>query len=233
MNASQPRIDTSKRVRISPDAKVRCSVGTSSVPSAWATSCDRVGCELPLATTRRFLVLATSPGAIPRSTSRSTVCFLRAMVRFLCSAGTCGSRGRGRSRSVVLDPPLDVALGGNAQGESSGRDVLPDHRTGTGLGAISDPNGRDEDVVRAGVHLVTDLGAMLGDVVVVRGDRAGAEVDATSDRRVADVRTGGEPCCLRRWWSSSSPRTFRSCLRRPARYPAADRRTVRPRRPPR
>src|SRR3546814_13010284 len=47
--------------------------------------------------------------------------------------------------------------------------------------------GRRELVVRAGVHLVADLGAVLGHIVVVRRDRTGAEVDVTADRRVTDV----------------------------------------------
>src|SRR6478752_7180126 len=179
---SQPRIDTSNRVRISPDAKVRYSVGTSSVPREDATSAESAGCERPDATTSRFFVLATRPGAMSLSRSRSTVFFLRAIARFLCGPSPGGDFRRARPRSILLDPPLDVALRGDAQCQGSGGHVLTDDCAGTGLGTVSDPNGRDEDVVRTGVHLVADLGAVLGEVVVVRRD------DARADVRVADVR---------------------------------------------
>src|SRR6478735_7110467 len=182
---SHPRIDTSNRVRISPDAKVRYSVGTSSVPRCEATSSASAGCELPRATTSRFLVLATRPGAMSFSRSSSTVFFLRAIVRLLCGPSLgCDIRRTG-SRSVVLDPPLDVALRGDTESEGTGGHVLADHRPGPGLRAVSDPNGRDEDVVRAGVHLVADLGAVLREVVVVRRDRSRTEVDSAADVRVA------------------------------------------------
>src|SRR5215207_7827467 len=185
---SQPRIETSKRVRISPDANVRYSVGTSSVPMAAATSAESAGCDRPPATTSRFLVLATRPGAMSLSRSRSTVFLLRAIVRLLCGPDPGGSVSRSGARSVRLDPPLDVALRGHAERQSTGGHILADHRSGPGLRACTDPNRRHEHVVRPGVHLVADLGAVLGDVVVVRGDRARAEVDAGPDRRVADVR---------------------------------------------
>ena len=123
---SQPRIDTSKRVRISPEANVRYSVGTSSVPIASATSADSAGCERPPATTSRFLVLATRPGAMSFSRSRSTVFLLRAIVRLLCGPGTRRGVSRGRARSVRLDPPLDVALRGHAERQSTGGDILAD-----------------------------------------------------------------------------------------------------------
>src|SRR6478735_1093086 len=183
-NRSQPRIDTSKRVRISPDAKVRYSVGTSSVLSCAATSAASSGWELPRATTRRFFVLATRPGAMSFARSSSTVFFLRAIVRLLCAAGLGGDVRRTGTRSVLLDPPLDIALRGDAESEGTGRHILADDRSGAGLRAVSDPNGRDEDVVRAGVHLVPDLGAVLGEIVVVRRDGARAEVHACADRGV-------------------------------------------------
>src|SRR6478735_5176934 len=185
---SQPRMDTSKRVRISPDANVRYSVGTSSVPSSCVTAAASAGCERPVPTTSRFLVRATSPGAMSFSRSRSTVFFLRAIVRLLCGPSLLGDVCRGSSRSVCLDPPLDIALRSDTEGQSAGGHILTDDRPRPGLRASSDPNGSHEHVVRAGVHLVADLGAVLGDVVVVRRDRAGAEVHARADRGVADVR---------------------------------------------
>src|SRR5215207_3282075 len=185
---SQPRIDTSNRVRISPEANVRYSVGTSSVPMAAATSADSAGCDRPPATTSRFLVLATRPGAMSLSRSRSTVFLLRAIVRLLCGPGPGGSIGRGGARSVRLDPPLDVALRSDAERQSTGGHILADHRSGPGLRACTDPNRRHEHVVRPGVHLVADLGAGLGDVVVVGGDRPGAVIHPGADRGVADVR---------------------------------------------
>src|SRR6478735_2330428 len=195
-NRSQPRIETSKRVRISPDAKVRYSVGTSSVLSCAATSAASSGWELPRAMTRRFFVFATSPGAMSFARSSSTVFFLRAIVRLLCAAGLGGDIRRSGTRSVLLDPPLDVALRGDAESEGTGGHILADDRPGPGLRAVSDPNGRHEDVVRPGVDLVPDLGAVLGQVVVVRGDRAGAEVDPAADRGVADVRQVGHLAAL-------------------------------------
>src|SRR5690349_16537583 len=195
-NRSHPRIETSKRVRISPDAKVRYSVGTSSVLSCAATSAASSGCELPRATTRRFFVLATRPGAMSFARSSSTVFFLRAIVRLLCAAGPgCDIRRTG-ARPVLLDPPLDVALRGDAESQSAGRHILADDRPGPGLRAVSDPNGRHEDVVRPGVHLVADLGAVLGQIVVVRGDRTGAQVDPAADGRIADVRQVGHLASL-------------------------------------
>ena len=94
-----------------------------------------------------------------------------------------------------LDPPLDVALRGDAECQGTGGHILADDRPCPGLRAVSDPNGRDEDVVRAGVHLVADLGAVLGDVVVVGGDRAGAEVDPACRSWCRRCTTGAAPCC--------------------------------------
>src|SRR5688572_1553620 len=145
---SQPRIDTSKRVRISPDAKVRYSVGTSSVPSDAVTAAASAGWDRPVPTTSRFFVFATSPGAMSLSRSRSTVFFLRAIVRLLCGPSLGRGLGRPASRSVGLDPPLDVALRGDTECQGTGGHILPDDRPCPGLRAVSDPNGSDEDVVR-------------------------------------------------------------------------------------
>ena len=78
-----------------------------------------------------------------------------------------GGFRRAGARSILLDPPLDVPLGCNAECQRAGGNVLADHRAGTGLGAVSNRNGRDEHVVRAAVHLIADHRAVLGDVVVV------------------------------------------------------------------
>src|SRR6478736_129045 len=155
---SHPRIETSKRVWISPDAKVRYSVGTSSVPSDSVTAAARAGCDRPVPTTSRFFVFATSPGAMSFSRSSSTVFLLRAIVRLLCGPSLGCDSCRAGSRSVGLDPPLDVLLRSDTQCQGTGRYILPDDRPRPGFRASSDPNGSDEDVVRAGVHLVADLG---------------------------------------------------------------------------
>lgn len=50
--------------------------------------------------------------------------------------------------------------------------------------------------MRAGVHLVADLSAVLGEIVVVRGDGTRAEVHPAADRGVADVREVGHLAAL-------------------------------------
>src|SRR5690606_24378005 len=122
------------------------------MPSSDATAAFNSGCERPPATTSRFLVLVISPGATPLSRSSSVFFFLRPMPCLLCRCGAGCGLGRTRTCPVLLDPALDIALRCHAQGQGARGYVLAHDSTRSGLGSVSDPNRRDEDVVRAGVH---------------------------------------------------------------------------------
>ena len=84
------------------------------------------------------------------------------------------ARGAGIARRDALDEPAR-------------RHVVGHDRTRTGLGSVAELDRRDQRRVDARVHAVADLGPVLVDAVVVRGDRARAEVRVGADLGVADV----------------------------------------------
>src|SRR5690606_32298036 len=61
------------------------------------------------------------------------------------------------------------------------------HRARARVGAVTDRDGRDEGVVRAGAYVRADRRVVLVDAVEVHEHRRGPDVRALPDRRVADV----------------------------------------------
>ena len=98
--------------------------------------------------------------------------------------------GRG-PRTASQGPSFHVPLRDSVHAQRSGRDVLAHGGAGAGRGAVTDRDRGDEHVVRAHAHVAADGGAVLVHPVVVRHDRAGADVGALADLGVADVAEVG------------------------------------------
>src|SRR4051794_6071068 len=77
---------------------------------------------------------------------------------------------------------------GHAFYEPTGRYVVRHYRARARLRAVAELHRRHQRRMDARVHAVADARLVLVDAVVVRGDRARAEVGARADLRVADVR---------------------------------------------
>src|SRR5204863_1093713 len=92
------------------------------------------------------------------------------------------------SCSIALDVPLSWS--GNA--ERVGRDVVGDHRAGSGPRPISDRHGRDEHSVAGRADVTPDGGALLPGPIVVGGDVACTDIGAGANLRVADVGEMGD-----------------------------------------
>ncbi|VWX51967.1 conserved hypothetical protein [Micrococcus luteus] len=107
-------------------------------------------------------------------------------------AGGPRGLGRGGARALGGHPALDGALRHGVQRQGAGRDVVADHRAGTGVGAVAHRDRGREHRVRAGAHVGPDHGAVLGDAVVVGGDVAAADVGVLADLGVPGVAQVGE-----------------------------------------
>src|SRR5438309_3390176 len=91
------------------------------------------------------------------------------------------------ARPAALGPAVLDDLLGAPDGEGARRDVPGDRGAGADVGALADREGRHQARVRADKRAVPDAGLVLGDAVVVAGDRPGADVHRLADGRVADV----------------------------------------------
>src|SRR5581483_2772544 len=111
--------------------------------------------------------------AVPESRRRSP-CGLLIDVS-LPGVAVCGPGATARA------PPLDGALLAALDGERTGGHVVRDHRTRGDEGVVADVARRHQQRVAADEGAIADHGAVLGDAVVVDGDRAGADVDAGAD----------------------------------------------------
>src|SRR5215218_2775052 len=67
------------------------------------------------------------------------------------------------------------------------RHVPGDDGARADIGALADRDRRDEGGIRADERALADLGAVLVEAVIVTGDRAGADVRAFADPRIADI----------------------------------------------
>src|SRR5437870_1435012 len=85
-------------------------------------------------------------------------------------------------RPAVLDDLL-----GASHGKGSWRDVLRDCGARSDVGALANGDGRHQARVGPDEGVVVDPRLVLGDSVVVAGDRPGADVDVLTDRGVSDV----------------------------------------------
>src|SRR5262249_40822274 len=86
-----------------------------------------------------------------------------------------------RRRTAFPDP------GGDAKGDLAGGDVARNHGAGTGVGAFAHGHRCAEDRVRADEGARVDGRGVLAHAVVVRRDRARADVHVLAHLRVADV----------------------------------------------
>src|SRR5579871_3690016 len=84
-------------------------------------------------------------------------------------------------------PVVDRDLARARQREFVGRRVGGDGRACADGCAVADLDGRDHHAARADEGAAADLGTPFVDAVVIAGDRAGADVDATANLAVADV----------------------------------------------
>src|SRR5690606_2182495 len=103
---------------------------------------------------------------VSRSLSASRRPFLLRLSLIVGFADRSSSLGCRRARALLLDPAHHVPLGSHTDGESAGRDILADDGTCTGVGSVTNPNGRGEHVVRARSHVRADRGAVLVHTVV-------------------------------------------------------------------
>src|SRR5688572_6703216 len=110
------------------------------------------------------------------------------------SAFTATSSPGSRTSSVVAlstGIPLLVLLPCASDGQSVGRDILGDHRSGRDPRIISDRDGGKEGIVDAGPDVAPDRRALLALTLLVRevrGDVAGGDIRVLADVRIADVR---------------------------------------------
>src|SRR6187397_2444293 len=88
----------------------------------------------------------------------------------------------------LTDPVFKVALLPGAHGQRSGGHVFANGRTAADIGAFANRDRGHELAVAANERAVLDGGQVLLLSVVVARNRAGADVDAFADDRVAQVR---------------------------------------------
>src|SRR5262245_35103125 len=96
--------------------------------------------------------------------------------------------GCGRAGSTPRGPPLLRHLRASLDGERIRRHILRDHRARADVGALADGQRGHHADVGSDERPVPDLGLGLREAVVVARDRAGADVHAVADGRIADVR---------------------------------------------
>src|SRR5262249_35711520 len=72
-------------------------------------------------------------------------------------------------------------------GQPVGRYVVRDHRAGRDIGTVADADRRHQRCVRTYESTLADISAVFGHTIVVADDRAGAEVCAGTEPRVADI----------------------------------------------
>ena len=101
-------------------------------------------------------------------------------------------------RREFAGPARLVLLAAAGDRQRVGRHVLGDDAARGDIGAVADRHRRDQRAVRADEGARADLGVVLVEAVVVAGDRAGADVGARADMRVADIGRGGWPWRPRR-----------------------------------
>src|SRR5213594_5047253 len=78
-------------------------------------------------------------------------------------------------------------LGGASHRERSRGDVLRDRRARADVRTLADGDRRHQARVGPDESAVVDLRFVLGDAIIVAGDRPGADVDVLTDRGIADV----------------------------------------------
>ena len=89
-------------------------------------------------------------------------------------------------RKRFAQPSLTVCAA-RATASASAGTFVGHHRAGADIGAVADLDRRHQRRVRADEGAVADIGAVLGDAVVIAGDGAGADIGARADPRVADI----------------------------------------------
>src|SRR2546425_10049284 len=90
-------------------------------------------------------------------------------------------------------PSLLDDLGRPPHRQGAGRHILRDRRARADVGALADGDRRHQARVGPDEGAVVDLRLVLGDSIIVAGDRPGADVDIFADRGIADVRAMRHP----------------------------------------
>src|ERR1700712_1731204 len=78
-------------------------------------------------------------------------------------------------------------LAGTAERESVCRNIVGNDRAGPNIRAVAYRNRRDQGRIDPDEGALPDRGAVLGETVVIAGDRAGADIGTGPDRRIADI----------------------------------------------
>ena len=130
-------------------------------------------------------------------------------------SGISGPRRRARIRARAA---RDVRLPAARDAEAAGRHVAVDRAAGADERAVADRHRRDQRRIRADERAGADLGMVLGEAVVVAGDRAGADVGAWRRRARRRCRSGDWP------WRRRSSVAFLTSTKLPIVRARADRR---------
>src|SRR6478609_8265562 len=140
-------------------------------------------------------ILAPSSGLERPLNSISRLCGARS-IQVACESltagalpGTVANSGIGDSTLTALSASIsfDVGLLGTSHSQRVGWDVVGDDRSGARPGTVTDRDRGDEDIMRAGVDVPADGGALLLVTVVVGGDRARPDVAARAHVGIPDV----------------------------------------------
>ena len=84
-------------------------------------------------------------------------------------------------------PVLLIGLTATGDCKRLRRHILSDHRARADIGAVSDLYRRDQCGIRSNKGILSNLGAMLGDAIVIARDRAGTDICARPNGRVTDI----------------------------------------------
>src|SRR5579871_1455543 len=106
----------------------------------------------------------------------------------LASGRMLGMFCAGRDRFPASRGPAGlIHLASASQAERVCRNILGDDRTRANVGAIPYFDGSDQGRVTANKNVATDRRRVLGNPVVVAGDRSGSDIRVSADIRVAQV----------------------------------------------
>ena len=74
-----------------------------------------------------------------------------------------------------------------SDGKGPGGDIFRDNTAGADISAIANLNGRDKGRISTDESALADIGAILGDAVIIASNGARADVSAFADTSVTDI----------------------------------------------